>query len=208
MLSSRTRHIKLPIMLAVLLLSTLACVGFEKTHCYWWEGGEWVNSNTPYTDGCCKTITNDCSEYQLSPWDTPSPTDAPAAEPGICYSESSAYEWTYQDTRQNSGTGGLACDARLVFRNNSSELLNLIVFTDWDNNAMHESGWKVFMVESGDSWDYKVSLTQYTDGSVTFSKVTKFQVIRDLPECRLFLTEGNETFWDLQAVSVDELVCQ
>lgn len=133
-------------------------------------------------------------------------TDAPAL--GTCYSESSAYEWIYEDFRQNSGTGGVSCDARFIFTNNSNEVLNLIVFTDWDNNAMHESGWKVFMVKPGGSWEYKVSLTRYTDGSVTFSKVAKFLVLPNLPECGKFLAEGNESFWDLQAVSVDDLVCQ
>lgn len=81
MLSSRTRHFKLPIILAILLSSALACAGFEKTHCIWWEGGEWVYNPNPDIGGCCKTTANDCSDYQPIPWDTPSPAEVITAEP-------------------------------------------------------------------------------------------------------------------------------
>jgi len=81
MLSSRTRQFNLSIIVAVLLSSTLACSGFEKTHCIWWEGGEWIYSANPYSGGCCKTTTNDCSDYQQSSWDTPGPADALTAAP-------------------------------------------------------------------------------------------------------------------------------
>jgi hypothetical protein len=82
MLPSRIRHSKIPIVLAVLILSTLACAGFERTYCTFLNGGEWVYYPGTNLGGCCKTTTNDCSgAYQPETQGTSGSETSPAEKP-------------------------------------------------------------------------------------------------------------------------------
>jgi len=142
MLSSRIRHSKLLISLVVLLLSTLACVGFEKTHCTWWEGGEWISyeSYPGYFGGCCKISENDClTGGPPTPiyWDVAPPSEESPTETNPSQVEPSP---TSEDpltiTGAWHGTAQWICDnniweTRLEFRSNGSVGAALSTATDY-----------------------------------------------------------------------------
>jgi hypothetical protein len=124
-----------------------------------------------------------------------------------CLASGGAYTWTYEDFRQDSGTGGVTCNARFVFKNLGNKPLSLIVYAAWDNNAMQFMGWKTYLLKPGGVWEEKVSRTNYTDGTVTYSKVERILVVNVSPECAYVTSNENQSIWDLHSQSIDEITC-
>lgn len=124
-----------------------------------------------------------------------------------CVAAPEGYAWTYENFRQSSGAGGVACNCRLVFRNNWSEPVYLIAHTAYDNNKMSGQAWQRYRLEPGGQHDEQVNRTEYTDGVVTYSKVDKVLAIRDTPDCADYVADGADDFWEMQARPVDEMPC-
>ena len=140
---------------------------------------------------------------------TPETTAAEAGSQEVnCAPGYDAFEWSYEGFQQSSGTGGVACNASFVFRNTSDRPFYLLMFTEFDNNAMQLSRWEKHLMQPGDEWVERVNRTNYTDGTITFSRVSRYTVIWDVPECAPLLSEGNEDTWDMRARNVEEITCR
>jgi len=136
-------------------------------------------------------------------------SDPPDTDPAAgCTIPSDRYTWSYEDFELASGNGGTTCNARFVFQNETDEAGYLIVFTTWDNDAMESAKWSTFRVETGDDWEYRVSLVLYKNGDVTFSQVEKILFIRSNTECANLLSNKNEAIWADRAVPIDPLPCE
>ena len=135
------------------------------------------------------------------------PTATKAIVDAACVGQGLAYDWSYQDYSKSSGTGGVTCNARFLFRNASNEPLYLVIYTAWDNNAMQDRGWETYQVQPAGEWEFRVSRTNYTDGVVTYSRVEKFLVVRDAPECAGILSTENQPIWEAQATSIEAISC-
>ena len=151
-----------------------------------------------------QAVTPTAGAIVPSPGATPLSTVETEAD---CVVPADSYTWSYLDSEQTSGTGGLACSARFVFTNSGSDPLNLIVYSAWDNNQMQFSGWKTYLVKPGATWEEQVSRTIYKDGDVTFSVVNRLLAIRDRPACRKLLSGDNEALWEQKALTIDEFTC-
>jgi hypothetical protein len=117
------------------------------------------------------------------------------------------YEWSYEDFRSTSGTGGVACNARFLVRNTGNEPLYLIVYTSRDNNAMRSNEWATYQLAPGDNWEGKVNRAIYNDGVVTFTRVDKIIAIRDTPECAATLADDGQAAWEAYAQEIFEIAC-
>ncbi len=219
----RPRRKSFPVLLLVLLLlpvlacetATLISAG-AKAECEG-RGGIWkqeADAEGEVTEWCelsSEGATQTASVTSVSPTDlSPSATPPPAAEAEAevgCAVPTDSYTWSYLEVEQDSGTGGVACSARFVFKNSNAEPLNLVVYSAWDNGAMKFNGWKTYLVKPGATWEEQVSRTIYKDGDVTFSAVSRLMVIRDTQACRKLLAGGNEPIWEAQALTVDEFAC-
>jgi len=102
----------------------------------------------------------------------------------------------------------VTCNAEFLFRNTGSDTVNLIVHTAWDNNAMQSSKWATYQVQPGNEWAGHVDRTNYTSGVVTYSKVDRILVIRDMPECISMLVDASQPKWEVQALYIDEFTCR
>ncbi len=208
--------------LALVVLVQLACEtvtlgsGIGRVDCEA-KGGTWrqeVRSNGEVEEWCELPPTrrigtgdaNDATSVPSQEGTTP-PSAAEASAEGKCVTPRDAYAWSYEDFRQSSGTGGVACNARFIFRNTSNEPLYLIVYTAWDNNAMQDKGWETYHLQPGGEWEERVNRTNYTDGVVTYSKVDRILVIRDAPECAGILSDESQSTWEAQASYIDEFTC-
>jgi hypothetical protein len=143
-----------------------------------------------------------CEKMQNQPL-----ASTPATAENECMASKEAYAWSYEGYRKSSGTGGILCNAGFVFMNNSNEPLYLISYEGWDNNAIQQSGWQKYQVQTHGTLELKVSKTFYFDGVVTFSRLERFLVIRDVPACANLLFDENRSVWDAQAVNIDEIPC-
>lgn len=125
-----------------------------------------------------------------------------------CYVPLNGYNWSLEDHKSSSGTGGLACNARFLFTNTSSQPELLIVYTSWDNNAMKSSGWESHPVPAGGTWEKRVNRTLYKDGAYTFDRIEKLLVILDTPECTAQIPSQNlSEEWEAKAEILDEIPC-
>jgi hypothetical protein len=132
-----------------------------------------------------------------------------AARTGVnCNVPRKAYDWSYQNRKQTSGTGGIACDAVFVFTNHFPETVRLIVKTDFDNNAMKWEKWSLFSIAPGGTWESKVSRSEYKSGVITHNGVLSVLVFRDAQECSTLFTEDRKTFWEIEALPVAPFYCQ
>jgi hypothetical protein len=133
--------------------------------------------------------------------------EEPVAPPEkTCYASPTEYTWSYEDFNSSSGTGGVACHARFLFKNISNEHMYLILHTSWDNNAMSDSGWHSYSVMLDSEWEMPVSRTIYTDGVITYDRVDRLLVIRDTPEC-MDLALNQEATWEEKAIFIDYIPC-
>jgi len=103
--------------------------------------------------------------------------------PTECVAAKTAYHWSYEDNIISRGTGGVTCNSRMLITNTGSEPLLLMLYESFDNNAMKFEGWKSYSLPPGSIHEKRVSHTIYTDGVITFDRVDKMLVIRDLPAC-------------------------
>ena len=95
MISSTVRRLKI-LFLFAMLLSTIACVGFEKTFCSYLDGGEWIEySPNTGTGGCCTTDKDCVDPHPPEPEQNPDPDPGPESE---AESESSFTEGTRKFT--------------------------------------------------------------------------------------------------------------
>ena len=118
------------------------------------------------------------------------------------------YEWSYEDHQSASGTGGVTCNSTLRFKNLGPEPLLLVLYEHWDNNAMNFAGWEDYSVAVGQEWEKHISKTVYFSGIMTFDRVEKMLVIRDLPGCVNNLPGDNTgAEWEAAAEYIDDIPC-
>jgi hypothetical protein len=137
------------------------------------KGGIWrqaANTNGDLEEWCDTTIK-------------PTATNAEPATTTDCTAKKTSYHWSYEELKSSKGTGGVTCNARMVFSNKGSEPLFLLLYESWDNNAMKSEGWKSYSLPVGSTHEKRVNRTIYTDGAITFDRVDKLLVLRDLPGC-------------------------
>lgn len=98
-----------------------------------------------------------------------------------------SYSWSYEDYKSISGSSGVSCQARFLFKNNSDKPVSLYLYSSWDNNAMNFTGWDRYSVQPEGEWEKPVNHTIYTSkgGGVTFSRVNRMVVLWDAAECRV-----------------------
>ena len=125
-----------------------------------------------------------------------------------CIASKTNYHWSYEDLKSSNGTGGLSCNARLLFTNEGNDPLLLMYYKSWDNNAMKFEGWKSYSLAPGGTHEKRVSRTVYTDGVITFDRVDRMLVLRDLPGCvKDYPSSSQASEWADAAENVDELPC-
>ena len=134
----------------------------------------------------------------------PQPSQQPL---NACLISAGQSSWQYEDVRQDSGTGGTTCNARLVIKNRSDKTISLIAYTAWDNNAMQFNGWKKFLIQPGSQWEERVSLVNYIDGTITYSKVEKILLVENSAACAYLLPDGNESLWESQSQVIEPIPC-
>jgi hypothetical protein len=121
-----------------------------------------------------------------------------------------AWSWEHENFRSSSGTGGVTCNAKFIFKNNSTEPVILVLKTAWDNNAMKAEGWYTYSVQPVSSWETQVSRTFYTDGVTTFDHVLRLLVIEDSPACNRYVLsddQATQVMWEEKAIFVDLIPC-
>ncbi len=136
------------------------------------------------------------------------PAATKRSEPGDCFAPQKTYNWLYEDLRSSSGTGGLTCNGRFLFKNKSADPQILIIYTAWDNNKLKDSGWDSHPVPPGGVWEKKVSRTFYKSGVITFDRVERLLIIWDAPECTNLVPSASQaTEWEARAEYLDEIPC-
>lgn len=163
------------------------------------KGGVWrqeVDSNGRLEEWCDVNIT-------------PTPINSAPETTSECIAPKTTYQWSYEDLKSSSGTGGIACNARLVFVNAGSDPVRLMLYESWDNNAMSSSGWENYSIPPGGIHEKRVSRTIYTDGVITFDRVEKMLVIRDLPGCVEEIPSISQASeWADAAEEIDDISCR
>jgi len=147
--------------------------------------------------------------YSCNPPPLPTPTRDVNTITGCMVSELD-YSWAHENFRSSSGTGGVTCNAKFIFRNNSNEPVIAVMKTAWDNNAMNDEGWHTYSVPAGGEWETPVSRTFYNDGVTTFDHVLRLLVIRDIPACRRYVLTDDPTaqaLWEEKAIFIDLIPC-
>lgn len=104
-----------------------------------------------------------------------------------CIVPEDSYSWSYEDYNSSSGTGGVTCRARFLFKNTSDKPVRLYLYTSWDNNTMNFTGWDQYSVQPESEWEKPVNHTIYSTagGGVTFDRVNRMVVLWDSEECRV-----------------------
>jgi len=184
----------------LVLLVQVACLAPEYYYCII-TGGDWVKESWEDIPWCDHGST---IPESISPIATNTP---PIPESFECVAPANSYTWQYEDLHQQSGTGGTACNARLVFTSFSDKPLGLIVYTAWDNVSMQYEGWKTYHIEPGATWEERVSHVNYTDGTVTYSRVERLLVIMDVPACAHLFSDDNEPMWTVEALTIEMIPC-
>ena len=187
---------------AALLAVQLACgsgevySSMDRLNCTT-KGGTWrteVDINGEVEEWCDTTVKP--TEGNTEPQTT-----------GDCLVPHTGYEWSYENKQSSSGTGGTTCNGVFVFHNSGEDVV-LILYENWDNNAMHSEGWHDYHVAAGETFEKRVSRTLYSDGVYTFDRVEQYVVLRDLPGCFGGVPDPTTAAeWAEAAEIIDELPC-
>ncbi|MBA4420013.1 MAG: hypothetical protein C0391_02585 [Anaerolinea sp.] len=162
------------------------------------KGGVWRQETNQYGE------LEEWCERNVAPTATIAEPDTTAE----CLAARTVYHWSYEDFNSSKGTGGVACNARMVFSNRGSETLLLVLYESWDNNAMKSEGWKKYSLPPGGIHEKRVNRTIYTDGVMTFDRVDKMLVLRDLPGCVPDIPSLSlASEWADAAEYIDEMPC-
>jgi hypothetical protein len=190
--------------LVMVILTQLSCAtmasALDRINCQS-KGGQWRQEANSYGD-----VEEWCEMPSAQTGQQPAATQS--GEAGSCFAPQNTFNWSYEDLRSSSGTGGVTCNARFLFKNKSAESLTLIIYTSWDNNKMHASSWDSHQVPAGDEWEKGVSRTIYNSGVITFDRVERLLVVRNVPECvNIVPSMSQAATWEAQAEYLDEIPC-
>ena len=153
---TRSRTLTLLLSAAMLLLSQLACVEFDKAKCEL-RGGEYIptyrNPSTGFIeqDAYCdeNPITDENAdqgseiEGEAEPQED---VDLPLAE---CLVPDQAESWNYENLK---GETGKFCNADFVYQNSSDQRISLIVQETWDSNTQSGTEWNSLILDPGQEW--------------------------------------------------------
>lgn len=95
----------------------------------------------------------------------------PTINPMECLSSPDDVRFWYEAVNSSSGTGGTTCNAKLTFQNVSSQPVIVFLYTLFDNGKMKESKWTGHSLASGETGSVPVSVTLYSDGTTTYTKI-------------------------------------
>lgn len=162
------------------------------------QGGVWrqaVDANGELEEWCDTKIT-------------PTATNAGPETTTECLAAKDSFHWSYVDFKSSKGTGGVTCNARMIFSNRGSEALLIVLYESFDNNAMKFEGWKSYQLLPSGELEKRVNRTIYTDGVITFDRVDKMLVLRDLPGCVKDIPSISQASeWADAAQNIDEITC-
>lgn len=76
-----------------------------------------------------------------------------------------------------------------------------------DNNSMHLETWERFALPPGETGVTQVDRTLYTNGTITYTIVDRMLIVRDVPECRSFLSDDDKAAWLAVSSPVEDFSC-
>ena len=135
------------------------------------------------------------------------PTSSNVVTGGDCIAPKDAYTWSYEDFRKSSGSGGVACNARFVFKNEVNESLYLIIHTAFNNNKLQGNKWETHPVRPGGEWELRVNRAIYKDGVITYTNLDRMLVVWDNSACKRLHTNQHQSTWEAMAAAVEDITC-